>query len=89
MRAASWSSLGPGPATSSNSPAVRRILLRLVLFAVPANVLWALLAPLAEGRLGLGATGYGILLGAAGAGAVAGAVLLPAVWTRGGRPPGC
>ncbi|GAA1848304.1 MFS transporter [Microlunatus capsulatus] len=82
VRAASWSSLGAGAHYVEHSPAVRRILLRLVLFAVPANVLWALLAPLAEGRLGLGATGYGILLGAAGAGAVAGAVLLPAVRTR-------
>ena len=82
VRAASWSSLGAGVHYVEHSPAVRRILLRLVLFAVPANVLWALLAPLAEGRLGLGATGYGILLGAAGAGAVAGAVLLPAVRTR-------
>lgn len=84
-RAVSWSSLEAGGRYVRNSPAVRRILLRLVLFAWPANVLWALLAPLAEGRLGLGATGYGVLLGAAGAGAVAGAVLMP--WLRGRLSP--
>lgn len=81
-RAASWSSFDAGARYVRHSPAVRRILLRLVLFALPANVLCALLAPLAERRLGLGATGYGILLGAAGAGAVAGAVLLPALRAR-------
>ncbi|WP_051570830.1 MFS transporter [Cryptosporangium arvum] len=76
-RAVSWSSLEAGGRYVRHSPAVRRILLRLVLFAWPVNVLWALLAPLAERRLGLSATGYGVLLGAAGAGAVAGAVLMP------------
>ncbi|CCH88984.1 putative transporter [Modestobacter italicus] len=81
-RAVSWSSLEAGGRYVRHSPAVRRILLRLVLFAVPANVLWALLAPLAESRLGLSATGYGVLLGAAGVGAVAGAVLMPRLRTR-------
>ncbi|WP_229070235.1 MFS transporter [Actinoplanes sp. DH11] len=82
VRPASWSSLEAGGRYVRHAPAVRRILLRLVLFAVPANVLWALLAPLAERRLGLGATGYGVLLGAAGAGAVAGAILLPMLTGR-------
>ncbi|MEU4243630.1 MFS transporter [Actinoplanes sp. NPDC026619] len=82
VRAISRAGVEAGGRYVSHSPAVRRILLRLVMFAVPANVLWALLAPLAERRLGLGATGYGVLLAAAGAGAVAGAVLLPALRGR-------
>ena len=82
MKAASLSSFEAGGRYVLNSPAVRRILLRLVMFALPANVLWALLAPLAERRLGLGVAGYGVLLGAAGAGAVAGAVLMPLVQNR-------
>jgi MFS family permease len=82
LHPASWSNLEAGVRYVRNAPAVRRILLRLVLFAVPANVLWALLAPLADQRLGLGATGYGVLLGAAGAGAVLGAVLMPALHRR-------
>ena len=57
-----------------NAPVVRRLLLWLVVFTVPGNVLWALLAPIASQRLALGSTGYGILLAAAGAGAVAGAL---------------
>jgi MFS family permease len=56
---------------------VRRILLRAVLFVVPATAIWALL-PLFAGRdLGLGPDGYGMLLGALGVGAILGAVLLP------------
>ncbi len=56
---------------------VRRILLRAVLFVVPATAIWALLPLLAGRDLGLGPDGYGLLLGALGVGAIAGAVLLP------------
>ena len=62
-----------------HSPVVRRILLRAAMFIVPANVLWALLALVAEQRLHLGPSGYGIMLGALGAGSILGAVLLPRV----------
>ncbi|KOV87278.1 hypothetical protein ADL03_07600 [Nocardia sp. NRRL S-836] len=65
-----------------HAPVVRRILARLVVFAVPANVVWALLAPLAHDRLGLGSTGYGLLLGAAGIGSVGGALVLPRLRRR-------
>lgn len=60
-----------------NAPVVRRILLRAALFLIPASVLWTLLPLVATQRLGLGADGYGLLLGALGAGAVAGALILP------------
>jgi MFS family permease len=60
-----------------NAPVVRRILVRSALFLVPASVLWALLPLVATQQLHLGATGYGVLLGAVGAGAVVGALLLP------------
>jgi MFS family permease len=62
------------------APVVRRILLRSALFLVPASVLWALLPLIASRQLGLGASGYGLLLGALGVGAIAGAFLLP--WLR-------
>jgi MFS family permease len=65
-----------------NAPAVRRILLRLVVFAAPANILWALLPLVAKQQLGMGAAGYGILLGAAGVGAVVGALLAPRLRVR-------
>ncbi|MET0862912.1 MAG: MFS transporter [Nakamurella sp.] len=55
---------------------VRRILLRSALFACPASALWALL-PVTATRLGLDSSGYGLLLGAVGVGAVAGVFVLP------------
>jgi predicted MFS family arabinose efflux permease len=60
-----------------HSPVVRRILLRAALFLIPGSALWALLPLVASRRLGLGSSGYGLLLAAIGVGAVAGAVLLP------------
>lgn len=61
------------------APVVRRILIRSTLFLVPASALWALLPLVASQRLGLGASGYGLLLGALGIGAIAGAFTLPRV----------
>jgi MFS family permease len=64
------------------APVVQRILLRSVLFLVPASALWALLPLIASRRLGQGADGYGLLLGALGVGAIAGAVVLPRIRAR-------
>lgn len=58
------------------SPVLRRILLRAGLWALPATALWALLPLVATERLGSGSGGYGVLLGALGVGALAGALLL-------------
>jgi predicted MFS family arabinose efflux permease len=65
-----------------HEPVVRRLLLRAVLFVVPAVALWALLPLVASRRLGLGADGYGALFGALGVGAIAGALVLGRVRTR-------
>jgi predicted MFS family arabinose efflux permease len=59
-----------------HSPVERRILLRTGLFLVPASSLWALLPLIATRRLGLGSSGYGLLLTALGIGAIGGAFLL-------------
>jgi MFS family permease len=64
------------------APVVRRILWRSALFLVPASALWALLPLVATQRLGLGADGYGLLLGVMGAGAIAGALILPQARAR-------
>ena len=64
------------------APVVRRMLGRAALFLIPGSVLWALLPLVATERLGLGASGYGLLLGALGIGAVAGAFVLPRVRAR-------
>jgi MFS family permease len=65
-----------------HEPVVRRILLRAVLFVVPAMALWALLPLIASRRLGLGADGFGSLFGAFGLGAIVGAVALGRVRDR-------
>src|SRR6195952_4342100 len=68
-----------------SSPIVRRILLRAALFVAPASALWGLLPVIASGRLGLSSSGYGLLLGALGAGAVVGAFLLSRIRSRFGQ----
>jgi MFS family permease len=65
-----------------HSLVVRRILLRSGLFVFPGSAMWALLPLIASKRLGMDAGGYGLLLGAVGIGAVAGAVLMPRLRAR-------
>jgi MFS family permease len=60
-----------------HSPIMRRFLLRMALFVVPGVALWALLPVLANQQLRMDADGYGLLLAALGAGAIAGAVGMP------------
>ncbi|MGW0712413.1 MFS transporter [Streptomyces sp. NPDC002643] len=62
-----------------NAPRVRRVLARALLFIPTSAALWALLPVAARQFLGLGAGGYGLLLGAFGVGAVVGAALLPRI----------
>lgn len=60
-----------------HAPALRRILLRAVLFFAFASAYWALLPIIARRQVGGDAGYYGIVLACIGAGAVLGAVLLP------------
>ena len=64
------------------APVSRRILFRLSLFVLPASAIWTLLPLVANRRLGTAADGYGLLLGALGVGAVAGALGLPRLRAR-------
>ncbi len=59
-----------------SAPVIRRVLLRTVLFIAPGSALWGLLAVIAKDQLGQSSSGYGLMLGALGAGAVLGAVVL-------------
>ena len=68
-----------------SSPIVRRILLRTALFIAPASALWGLLPVIAKDQLGLSSSGYGLLLGALGVGAVLGAFLLSRLRSRFGQ----
>lgn len=62
-----------------NAPALQIVLVRCGIFISCASALWALLPQQSRHGLGLGSFGYGALLGCLGAGAVAGAWLLPKV----------
>ncbi|MGM1061724.1 MFS transporter [Saccharothrix sp. Mg75] len=68
-----------------SSPLFSRVLVRCVLFVVFGSGLWALLPALARGPLGLGAGGYGVLLGSVGAGAIGGAFVVPRLLDRIGK----
>jgi MFS family permease len=63
------------------SKELRPVLIRALSFIICGSAVWALLPILARQQLGLGATQYGFLLGALGAGAVLASNFLPA-WRR-------
>ncbi|WP_083268292.1 MFS transporter [Lentzea guizhouensis] len=69
----------------ASSPLFRRVLTRLLLFIVFGSGLWALLPAIARGPLQLDASGYGVLLGSVGAGAIGGAFLVPKLLQRIGK----
>src|SRR5438128_11035402 len=60
-----------------HAPELRAVLIRTAVFACCASALWAMLPLIARKDLGLGAVGYGILLGGLGVGAILGAFVLP------------
>ena len=60
-----------------HSSALQSVLVRIGVFTFGASALWALLPVVARRDLGLEATGYGIVLGSLGFGAVGSALLLP------------
>jgi MFS family permease len=65
-----------------HAPRFATVLARSALFMIFASGLWALLPAVARGPLRLGAGGYGLLLGAVGVGAVAGAFVVPRLRRR-------
>ncbi len=65
-----------------HAPPLRRLLARSALFFVFASAYWALLPLIARQVLGGGPALYGVLLGCLGAGAVAGALVLPRLRAR-------
>jgi MFS family permease len=59
------------------APQLHTVLVRTAAFIFAASALWALLPVVATQQLGLGALGYGVMLGSIGFGAVGGAIILP------------
>jgi MFS family permease len=60
-----------------DAPALQAVLVRIGAFILGASALWSLLPVVARRDLGLDPTGYGIVLGSLGFGAVCGVLLLP------------
>src|SRR5205085_7316925 len=62
---------------ATHATELHAVLVRTAAFIVCASALWALLPLVARREIGLSSSGYGLLLGSIGAGAVAGTGLLP------------
>ncbi len=61
----------------SNSREIRNTLIRILLYAIPASILWSLLSLVATEKLLYQERGFGLCLGLIGTGAVVGAWFLP------------
>ncbi len=77
-----WDELRKGLFVVRNSKELRNVLLRVFMFAMPASILWSLLPLVATEKLGFKELGFGFCFGVIGAGAVAGAVVLPYLRTK-------
>jgi MFS family permease/quinol monooxygenase YgiN len=76
-----WGAMRAGIRYVRHAPEVQAVLIRTAVFIFCASALWALLPVQARTKLGLGAVGYGVLLGCLGAGALMGAAFLSKVRT--------
>ncbi len=74
--------VGVGIRYVRSNPRLLAVLVRTFAFVTFGSALWALLPLLARQRLGTGALGYGVLLGAMGLGALVAAALLPNIRRR-------
>ena len=64
------------------SPWTRRLLLRMVMFGLPASALWALISLVVHDRLDLGSRGFGVVMALVGSGAVLATFVLPPLRRR-------
>lgn len=77
-----WSGTQAGLRYARHSPIILAQLLRTIAYSGAGAALWALLPAIAAQRLGLGATGFGFLMGCLGTGAVAAGLVLGRVRAR-------
>lgn len=71
-----WGAMRAGVRYARHAPEVQAVLIRTAVFIFCASALWALLPLQTRTKLGLGAVGYGLLLGCLGTGALLVAGLL-------------
>ncbi len=74
-----WRSVLRGLEFAARDRVMRNVILRVILFVIPASLLWSQLPLIAREQLGWDSRGYGYLVGAVGIGAVAAATWLPAL----------
>ena len=67
---------------AANDRSMRHVLVRVILFVMPASALWSLMPLVAKEQLHWDSRGYGYLVGAVGFGAVAAALVLPCMRRR-------
>lgn len=72
-----WGAMSAGLRYVRHAPEVIAVIVRGSAFVLCSSALWALLPVVARVDLGQGPAGYGLMLAALGAGAVAGALALP------------
>jgi MFS family permease len=77
-----WGGMASGLRFARHSETVLAQLVRTVAYSAAGSALWALLPVLAQRQLGLGAAGYGTLIGCLGAGAVATGFIVGGLRTR-------
>ncbi len=77
-----WNAIRAGVRYTCSSEPLKATLARAAVFFVFASAYWALLPLIVRGRLGGGAQLYGVMVTCIGAGAVAGALLLPRIRKR-------
>lgn len=63
-------------------PPMHSVLVRTASFVLPASALWALMPLMAREHLSMGASGYGLMLGCLGLGAVGATMLVPRLRAR-------
>lgn len=76
------SAIRAGVRYAHSAPEIHSALIRSLAFFLCASALWSLLPLIARQQLGLGPTGYGLILSSIGAGAICGALLLPRISGR-------
>lgn len=77
-----FAAMREGIAYVAQEPTLRVVLIRVILYVVPASAIWSLLPLVARDMLHWTSVGYGLLVGSIGIGAVAVATIMPGLRSR-------